>query len=83
MWDIEHPDHTGSSGNPLAPWNQPDGDTYEGPYTCPDCDHEHGTENGNRDGEPCGIFYPEEPGNDAYTCAGILHDPDPNDRDDW
>lgn len=25
-WDlgIEHPDHTGASSNPLAPWNWPD-----------------------------------------------------------
>lgn len=31
--DIEHPDHTGASANPLAPWNQPDTDELE----CEDC----------------------------------------------
>lgn len=30
---IEHPDHTGASSNPLAPWNQPDPE----PLICPEC----------------------------------------------
>lgn len=31
---IEHPDHTGSSANPTAPWNQPDAE----PLRCDYCD---------------------------------------------
>ena len=39
---IEHPDHTGMSANPDAPWNQPDATECEdcrGPKTgeCPNC----------------------------------------------
>lgn len=56
---IEHPDHTGSSSNPLAPWNQPDTirltcDVCEGEYEA-DADHEAGDECEGRtpEGQPC------------------------------
>jgi hypothetical protein len=47
---IEHPDHTGSSSNPNAPWNQPDAI----PVQCVFCHEESETLEVGDDCEECG-----------------------------
>ncbi len=72
MFGIEHPDHTGSSANPAAPWNAPD--AFEGDHTCDECGHiEWGY---GIDGDECGQEYEETQYNDAFTCDGILRAPE-------
>lgn len=48
MYGIEHPDHTGSSANPHAPWNLPDAvdldecpAQFDGDCHNPECDSCH------------------------------------------
>lgn len=48
---IEHPDHTGSSANPLAPWNRPDEEPPE--LQCPVCHHEPDVDAGFTEGDEC------------------------------
>lgn len=53
---IEHPDHTGASSNPHAPWNQGDPD----PVICPVCDHE--PQEGAEEGAQCESWYDDVTG---------------------
>lgn len=67
---IEHPDHTGMSANPNAPWNAPD--AYEGDHTCDECgrvEWDYGI-----DGETCAENLRDEDG-EWYVCEGILRAP--------
>lgn len=47
---IEHPDHTGESANPDAPWNAPDAE----PWTCPSCDAQHDDDTAREECWVCG-----------------------------
>jgi len=51
MGDIEHPDHTGASSNPLAPWNWPDPEPVQ--VQCPLCHHEPDPDDGFDEGTTC------------------------------
>lgn len=58
---IEHPDHTGSSSNPLAPWNQAE----DSRVICDQCEHE--PDPGSfLDGETCLYERHETPCNGHY-----------------
>lgn len=49
MTGIEHPDHTGASSNPSAPWNQGDPD----PLICDVCGDEPEEGDGFDEGDAC------------------------------
>jgi hypothetical protein len=76
MMSIEHPDHTGSSSNPLAPWTQ--SDAYEGIHTCNECGREEEGCELDLDGTSCGA-----PADEDYPlpCPGIMQQPAPYEPD--
>lgn len=67
--DIEHPDHTGASSNPLAPWNARE---EERELYCPSCHEEPEDQGAVEPGDPCENTQPEydRAGNEIPPCEG-------------